>query len=554
MSHRNNTVSIIVPTTADTSPSSRQRIASTTSSATSEGSTTCPQSSILNLSNLILSQHQRQALELGLKFAPSPKEEPDLLEFFELFEQRCGWAFKRITGGNVPTLPQVMQDRLKLMKEKLGDLEHFEYPSNILPDVRKAILQLQKNKNIIIRQADKGSCTVIMDRDQYISEGEEHLSDKKIYLPSALDRTTEVCHKANLAVTHHHNLGVISRYHKNQIMMDVENVRTQQMYFLRKVHKHPHKLRPIVSACFGPTEKISGFMVKIFDPHLDDITSLVKNTTAVVNVLEGLDLGDSPDIILATFDVQSLYTSIPQGVGIEMVLQRISPTTPPTSRERPFKNMMRDLLKIILGDNHFSFHDKQYTQKKGVAMGTKCAPHLANLFMASLEEKALNSWEGTTPTRWLRFLDDILMIWKGSREELDIFHQHLNNQMAAIKFTMEASTESIVFLDLKIQKGSRFRQRGILDLQLHIKATNPQCFLHFSSCHPFQTFKTIIRGEIIRTLRCTSSQTVFITILERLFQKFRRRGYPEWLIRQQSEGINHVQREELLKPKERRSL
>ena len=133
------------------------------------------------------------------------------------------------------------------------------------------------------------------------------------------------------------------------------------MYFLRKVHKHPHKLRPIVSACSGPTENISGFMVKIFEPHLEDITSLVRNTMAVVNVLEGLDLGASPDVLLVTFDVQSLYTSIPQGVGIEMVLQRISPTTPPTSRERHFKNMVRDLLKIILGDNHFSFNDKQYT-------------------------------------------------------------------------------------------------------------------------------------------------------------------------------------------------
>ena len=212
------------------------------------------------------------------------------------------------------------------------------------------------------------------------------------------------------------------------------------------------------------------------------------------------------------------------------------------------------MLKIILGDNHFSFNDKQYTLKKRVAMGTKCAPHLANLFMASFEERALNSWQGTEPTKWLRFIDDILMLWKGSREELDAFHQHLNNQMANINFTMEASSKSIVFLDLKIQKGTRFTEKGILDLQLHVKATNPQCFLHFSSCHPFHTFKNILRGEIIRTLRCTSSETAFISILYRLLQKFRMRGYPEWLIRQESEGVNYSQRQELLQPKERRTL
>ena len=389
-----------------------------------------------------------------------------------------------------------MLDRLELMKERLDNIEHFDYPSNISLDVRRAILQLQKNKNLVIRQADKGSCTVVMDLDQYLKEGDDHLSDRKTYLPSPKDRTKEIAHKANWAVNHHHQLETITGYHRRQLLTDVAEVRTQQLYFLRKVHKHPHKLRPIVSASSGPTEKISGFLAKILGPHLEDIPSLVKNSIAVVNILEGLDLQDSPDLHLVTFDVQSLYPSIPQGAGIEMVIQRVSPTTPPTSREKTFKNMIRDLLRIILGDNHFSFNGNHYTQKSGVAMGTKCAPHLANLFMASLEDKALKTWTGTEPIKWLRFLDDILMLWKGSREELDVFHQHLNNQMASIHFTMEASQDSAVFLDLKIQK-------GILDFSLDVKDTNPQCFLHFSSCHPFPTFKTILRGEILRTLRCT---------------------------------------------------
>ena len=309
-----------------------------------------------------------------------------------------------------------------------------------------------------------------------------------------------------------------------------------------------------VSACSGPTEKISGFLVKILGPHLNDIPSLVTNSINVVNILEALDLHEQPDLHLVTFDVKSLYQSIPQGAGIEMVLQRVSPTTPPTSRERPFKNMLRDLLRIILGDNHFSFNDKLYTQRKGVAMGTKCAPHLANIFMASVEEKALRSWKGTPPIKWLRFIDDILMIWEGDRNELDAFHHHLNNQMAAIQFTMESSQDSITFLDLQISKGHRFSTSGILDVSLHIKETNPQCFLHYSSCHPHPTFKTILRGEIIRTLRCTSSPISFSSNLEHLLEKFRQRGYPEWLLREQSSNIQFAMRNELLRPKQKRGL
>ena len=118
----------------------------------------------------------------------------------------------------------------------------------------------------------------------------------------------------------------------------------------------------------------------------------------------------------------------------------------------------------------------------------------------------------------------------------------------------EASQKEIVFLDLLIKKDVRFREKGILDLQLHVKRTNPQCFLHYSSCHSHNTFKNIVRGEIIRTMRCTSSERTFISILEKLLQKFKDRGYPEWMLRQETDSVNFQLRHELLQPRERRSL
>ena len=40
-------------------------------------------------------------------------------------------------------------------------------------------------------------------------------------------------------------------------------VRTQEMYFLKKIHKNPPTARPIVSGCDGPTERISAFRAVI---------------------------------------------------------------------------------------------------------------------------------------------------------------------------------------------------------------------------------------------------------------------------------------------------
>ena len=359
-------------------------------------------------------------------------------------------------------------------------------------------------------------------------------------------------HKANWAIKHHTEVGTLTKYQRGQLLTDVETVRTQQLYFLRKVHKDPHRIRPIVSASAGPTAKISGHLCKRFAPHLEDVHSLVKNSIQVVQILESLDLSADPDITLVTLDVESLYPSIPQGPGIEMVLQRVCPTSPPTSRRNNFKNMLRDLLKIVLGDNHFEFSGNHYNQTRGVAMGTRCAPQFANLFMASLEEKALMSWGGTKPKLWLRFLDDIFMLW--SESELSLFHSHLNNQMSSINFTMESSPDTAVFLDLHITKGSRFRDKKHLDVSLHIKETNPQNFLHYNSCHPPATFTTIVRGEILRALRCTSNSLTYITTLDKLFEKFKSRGYPEWLRRQQAEKVQHKDRIKFLTPVPKRQL
>lgn len=55
-----------------------------------------------------------------------------------------------------------------------------------------------------------------------------------------------------------------------------------------------------------------------------------------------------------------------------------------------------------------------------------------------------------------------------------------------------------VFLDTKVLKGQRFRQNGILDIEMFIKPTKTFMCLHRSSAHPNATFKGFIKEKIIR--------------------------------------------------------
>ena len=83
------------------------------------------------------------------------------------------------------------------------------------------------------------------------------------------------------------------------------------------------------------------------------------------------------------------------------------------------------------------------------------------------------------------------------------------------------------FLDTRIYKGSRFSETGILDIETHFKPTNTFQYMHFSSCHPKEAFKGLVRGEAIRILRSNSSQAKFESTISTFRHHLLCRGYPK---------------------------
>ena len=79
-----------------------------------------------------------------------------------------------------------------------------------------------------------------------------------------------------------------------------DKVRTQRMYFLKKLHKNPHGIRPIVSGCSGPTERISSFLDHIIKPLVPTIPSHIKDSPHLISLLENTPIPSNA--ILATMD------------------------------------------------------------------------------------------------------------------------------------------------------------------------------------------------------------------------------------------------------------
>ena len=179
----------------------------------------------------------------------------------------------------------------------------------------------------------------------------------------------------------------------------------------------PFDTPPIVSSNSHLTERMSHFVDYHLQPLVHELPSFVKDTKDFLN--KRFTIGNLPaNILLVTLDVSSLYTNIPHNEGInacEHFLRTSSHNTIPTGT-------LCHLIRMILTMNNFSFNDNHYLQIHGTAMGTKMAPSYANLFLSYFDANALENASFQLHT-WLRYIDDIFMIWYEGLDNLKIFHR-----------------------------------------------------------------------------------------------------------------------------------
>ena len=68
-------------------------------------------------------------------------------------------------------------------------------------------------------------------------------------------------------------------------------------------------------------------------------------------------------------------------------------------------------------------------------MGTICALAYANIFMAEFEQKYIYSLIKDKSIPFLRYVDDIFMVWSKSEKQLNNFMSDLNQKHPSIKLT-----------------------------------------------------------------------------------------------------------------------
>ena len=192
------------------------------------------------------------------------------------------------------------------------------------------------------------------------------------------------------------------------------------------------KLRPIVAGPSSLTHRLSNFIDIVSKPPCEHVPSFIRDDLDFLNHLpETID----ENALLVSFDVVSLYTSIPHELGLAAIEYWINNLT--ESITRPFsKEFIMESITIVLKENTFHFDNKLYQQIQGTAMGTKMAPTYATFVLGYLEKKLYLKFEAQFGTEdkeefvvqaFRRYLDDCFPIWNKSEEDLKKLHAMLNS-------------------------------------------------------------------------------------------------------------------------------
>ena len=137
-------------------------------------------------------------------------------------------------------------------------------------------------------------------------------------------------------------------------------------------------------------------------------------------------------------------------------------------------------------------------------MGTKCAPTYSSLFMGKFEEINIIPRIRNFILLYVRYIDDIFFIWKGTEEELQKFLAEVNDIHPTIKFDYEFSKKSINFLDSKVSFiGNR------LSTSVFTKPTDRKNYLHAKSYHPKSTKDSIAFSQATRLKRICTEEAEF---------------------------------------------
>ena len=134
------------------------------------------------------------------------------------------------------------------------------------------------------------------------------------------------------------------------------------------------------------------------------------------------------------------------------------------------------------------------------------------------------------PSLYLRYIDDVFGVWPHGAEELSTYLDFINTVHPSIKFTAERSDMNggcLPFLDTLIT----VHQNGSYQTELYYKPMAAPIIMPYSSAHPAQMKKSVLKAQLKRAVRLSSDTSTRERSVKKVADLFKTNGYPERLVR-----------------------
>ena len=349
---------------------------------------------------------------------------------------------------------------------------------NLSKEKHFALKNLVKNKDLIIQEADKGNTVVILNKNDCNLKMKKILSDTSKFQKLSIDKNKVLNHIVSM---------------ENRITEVLKKLKEKQQISEKKcMDLHPVGSRPVGVPLFRPILSDIGTptyrLAKFFVPLLAPLTSNEYTIKDSLSFAEELLSFDS-NLVMASFDVESLFTNIPLKETIDLYVDILFYDR--TNIDGITKDYFHDLLTICLSESLVLFDGEYYKQIDGVAMGSPLGPIFANIFLCFYEQIWLeNCPVEFTPVVYRRFVDDALLLFR-SYEHIEKFRAYLNCQHPNIKFTSEIEENNCMsFLDIKIT-----RELNSFSTSVYRKPTFSGVFTNFDSFIPLSCKAGLIFGH-----------------------------------------------------------
>jgi hypothetical protein len=399
------------------------------------------------------------------------------------------------------------------------------------------ILFLKKFKNenpFEVVQCDKNVGCAIISHELLNKLTMDHLSDIDTYKLIDIDPKETLISQINKKLSDLAKNKHIDKKLYKKLLINNDECKLGKIRILPKLHKNKFGIRPIINTTKHPTSKLCKLIEVILGPHVKKLPSYIQDSQNLIQDSYKLKIPINTKLVSA--DIESLYTNIQLEHAIIVICDFAKDKLPKSNLNI---TAFKEILKLVLENNYFSYKNNYYLQIKGIAMGCICGPTIANIVVHSLETNFLKKY---LTFYYKRYIDDIFMI---VNDDFDM--SQFSNSFDYLKLNIESDTK-ITFLDLEISIDEILNK---LNFSLHIKPTNTFSYLRTESNHPEFIFDNNPKSLLIRLRRICSNYNDFLYHSTLLIFRLIKRGYEYKKLIKIKDMVSKLNRDDLIPYKQK---